>query len=95
MKSPRNLMIYGVSVMVGLAVPTWMKDNPGVINSGRCTKRDFPFLIDITKGSHLIASFRTLYLGKFSNAVRLYSSYTSQTTYMYNYFTYMYYKFPG
>ena len=34
--SARNMLILGVSIMLGLMVPTWMVDNPGIIDTGQC-----------------------------------------------------------
>jgi len=34
-KSSRNLLILGVSLMLGLMFPFWVADNPGAINTGR------------------------------------------------------------
>ena len=34
MKTGRNIMILGSSVMLGLAIPSWMNKNPDSINTG-------------------------------------------------------------
>jgi nucleobase transporter 1/2 len=33
--SPRNMLIIGVSLMLGMMVPTWMQQNPGIIDTGQ------------------------------------------------------------
>ena len=33
--SSRNLVILAISFSAGTAVPTWMKNNPGIIDTGR------------------------------------------------------------
>jgi len=32
--STRNMVVLGVSFSVGMALPSWIKTNPGVINTG-------------------------------------------------------------
>jgi nucleobase transporter 1/2 len=34
MNSPRNVFIYGLSVLVGMALPTWLQQHPDAIQTG-------------------------------------------------------------
>lgn len=34
MDSPRNMTIFGTSLMLGLMIPNWIQSNPGRIKSG-------------------------------------------------------------
>lgn len=36
LNSSRNLFILGVSLMMGLSVPSWMKRNKDQIDTGKC-----------------------------------------------------------
>ena len=35
MRVPRNLMILGIAMMLGMMLPPWVKGHPGVIKTGR------------------------------------------------------------
>ena len=35
LKASRNILILGVSLLLGIMFPFWIKDNPGIINTGK------------------------------------------------------------
>jgi len=34
LRSSRNLVVLAISFCVGMAIPTWMHNNPGIIDTG-------------------------------------------------------------
>ena len=36
MKEPRNMMVLGVALILGMMLPRWVEEHPGVINTGAC-----------------------------------------------------------
>ena len=41
MRVPRNLMILGIAMMLGMMLPPWVKGHPGVIKTGRGSPTSF------------------------------------------------------
>ena len=38
LNNTRNLFVIGFSILFGMALPYWMKLNPGAIDTGHCRK---------------------------------------------------------
>jgi len=52
LRSSRNLVVLAVSFSAGMAVPAWMNNNPGVIDTGRFINMRCSTAAD-TNGEHL------------------------------------------
>ena len=43
LRLPRNLMILGISLMLGMMLPTWVRHHRDTINTGKTALREKPF----------------------------------------------------